>query len=147
MPGSEFTKGFKLIVFRIPDLKDSQYLRLRGTNLPPRTPKETDANGDPLADLVTNVVAVAERAPFAGIPMTATRRASSQDPVHDSGHQRSADHGDLHRNRIDGCPVHLPVVNGQKMSAFDVAAWSDLWFYSNPIYVEVQGWTRVAGVK
>jgi hypothetical protein len=33
------------------------------------------------------------------------------------------------------------------MVAFDVAAWSDLWFYSNPIYVEVSGSTLVAGVK
>ena len=29
----------------------------------------------------------------------------------------------------------------------DVAAWSDLWFYSNPIFMEVRGATRVAGVK
>ena len=48
---------------------------------------------------------------------------------------------------FDGCPAHLPVVNGQKMVAFDVAAWSDLWFYSNPIYIEVKGGTRVAGVN
>ena len=48
---------------------------------------------------------------------------------------------------FDGCPSHLPVVNGQKMVAFDVAAWSDLWFYSNPIYIEVKGGTRVAGVN
>jgi hypothetical protein len=41
----------------------------------------------------------------------------------------------------------LPVVNGQKMVAFDVAAWADLWFYSNPIYVEVAGSTAVAGVR
>ena len=28
-----------------------------------------------------------------------------------------------------------------------VAAWADLWFYSNPIYIEVKGSTVVAGVK
>jgi len=28
-----------------------------------------------------------------------------------------------------------------------VAAWSDLWFYANPIYIEVAGSTQVAGVK
>jgi len=33
------------------------------------------------------------------------------------------------------------------MVAFDVAAWSDLWFYSNPIYVEVAGSSPVAGVN
>ena len=48
---------------------------------------------------------------------------------------------------IDGCPAHLPVVNGVKYSAYDVAAWSDLWFYSNPVFIEVQGSTLVAGVK
>jgi hypothetical protein len=31
--------------------------------------------------------------------------------------------------------------------SFDVAAWSDLWFYSNPVYIEVTGGTVVAGVK
>ncbi len=39
------------------------------------------------------------------------------------------------------------MINGQKMVAFDVAAWSDLWFYSNPIFIEVKGGTRVAGVN
>ena len=48
---------------------------------------------------------------------------------------------------IDGCPAHLPVVNGQKYSAYDVAAWSDLWFYSNPVFIEVKGSSLVAGVK
>jgi hypothetical protein len=28
-----------------------------------------------------------------------------------------------------------------------VAAWADLWFYSNPIYVEVATSTLVAGVN
>ena len=31
--------------------------------------------------------------------------------------------------------------------SFDVAAWADLWFYSNPIYIEVAGSTVVAGVE
>jgi hypothetical protein len=48
---------------------------------------------------------------------------------------------------INGCPAHLPVVNGQRMVALDVAAWADLWFYSNPIFIEVAGSTLVAGVK
>ena len=48
---------------------------------------------------------------------------------------------------IDGCPNHLPVVGGQKMVALDVAAWADLWFYSNPIFIEVAGATRVARLK
>ena len=39
------------------------------------------------------------------------------------------------------------MVGGQKMVAYDVAAWADLWFYSNPIYIEVSGSSMVAGVK
>jgi hypothetical protein len=38
-------------------------------------------------------------------------------------------------------------IAGQKAVSYDIAAWSDLWFYSNPIYVEVTGSTVVAGVK
>jgi hypothetical protein len=39
------------------------------------------------------------------------------------------------------------VVSGQKMVAYDVAAWAELRFYSNPIYIQVNGSTVVAGVK
>jgi hypothetical protein len=28
-----------------------------------------------------------------------------------------------------------------------VEAWTDLWFYSNPVYIEVKGSYDVAGVK
>ncbi len=38
-----------------------------------------------------------------------------------------------------GCPAHMQVVNGSKKSTFDVAAWADLWFYTNPIFIRVQG--------
>jgi hypothetical protein len=41
----------------------------------------------------------------------------------------------------------MMVVNGQKMASSDVAAWSDLWFYSNPIFIEVAGGVQVAGIK
>jgi hypothetical protein len=34
-----------------------------------------------------------------------------------------------------------------KYSSYDVAAWSDLWFYSNPVFVEVIGNVTVAGAK
>ena len=37
------------------------------------------------------------------------------------------------------CPAHLPAVNGVKMSTNDVAAWADLWFYGNPIFLRLQG--------
>jgi len=142
-------KGFKIVTFRLSDLKASQYLRLRGSNLPAAVPYETDAEGNPLADLFTNAAAVAKSSTVAtdpddsfaanaflkipctavgtNVPQTATAAYTGTD--------------------IDGCPAHLPTVNGQKMAAFDVAAWADLWFYSNPIYLEVKGSTPVAGVE
>jgi hypothetical protein len=35
------------------------------------------------------------------------------------------------------CPAHMQVSNGVKMASFDVAGWSDLWFYLNPIFIRV----------
>lgn len=35
------------------------------------------------------------------------------------------------------CPSHLVVRNGQKVSSYDVAGWSDVWFYTNPIFIRV----------
>lgn len=122
------------MTYRIPAVSASQYVRLRGTNLPPATPYETDASGNPLADVYTN----ASNKTMLSIPCTTVGTV-------------------LSGNAIDGCPAHLatatagtayvsPIV-GQKAVSYDVAAWSDLWFYSNPIYVEVAGGTLVAGVK
>jgi hypothetical protein len=45
------------------------------------------------------------------------------------------------------CPAHLRTVGGVKYSTYDVAGWADLWFYSNPIYIEVLNSVKVAGVK
>ena len=37
------------------------------------------------------------------------------------------------------CPDHLPVDStGQKFLDADVEAWTDLWFYANPIFVDVR---------
>ena len=61
----------------------------------------------------------------------------------------SADNGAVWtqaQGTIDGCPNHLAVVAGQKMVSYDVAAWADLWFYSNPIYLEVSGASLVKGI-
>jgi len=105
---------FLRMSFRVPAGSVSQYLRLRGSNLPASIPYETDANGNPLADVFTNA-------------------------------------GDLTRLRIPcndaACPTHMGTVGGQKYVSYDVAAWADLWFYSNPVYVEVTGSTLVAGVR
>src|SRR6185295_14441069 len=125
--------------------KDSQYLRLRGSNMPPSVPFETDASGNPLPDVWTNAAALNPTVPsgtdavaanaFLRIPCTTV---GSHVPDNASTYTGTA---------IDGCPAHLPLVNGQKYVAFDVAAWSDLWFYSNPIFIEVAGSTSVAGVN
>jgi hypothetical protein len=132
--------GFLKMTHRIPAVSASQYVRLRGTNLPPSVPFETDANGNPLADVFTNASNPARlRIPCTTVPTT----------VIPTGTYTSA--------AIDGCPAHLPTVtipaSGStpaytgKAVAFDVAAWADLWFYSNPIFIEVTGSTVVAGVK
>ena len=68
-----------------------RYLRLRGTNLPPNTPNETDTAGNPKAD----------------------SEAGNIECGADNCTDDKLDH--------------------------DVEAWSDLWFYSNPIYVDVVG--------
>ncbi len=101
--------GTRVMTFRIPAVRASQYLRLRGTNLPPAVPQETDAAGNPLLD---------------------ARPAESRIACTDAA-----------------CPAHLITTGGVKYSSYDVAAWSDLWFYSNPIYIEVAGNVVVAGVK
>jgi len=118
---------FLKMTFRIPAVQASQYVRLRGTNLPAAVPYETDASGNPLADLYTNAGDTTKLS----IPCTVATVTS----------------------QFDGCPAHLATASGtspiagQKAVSFDIAAWSDLWFYSNPIYVEVTGSTVVAGVK
>ena len=119
---------FTVMTYRIPAITASQYVRLRGTNLPPATPSETDASGNPLADVYTN----------AG---DTTRLTIACDTPHSGGSQ------------FDGCPDHLGTASGaspiagHKAVSFDIAAWADLWFYSNPVYVQVTGSTMVAGVK
>jgi hypothetical protein len=122
---------YKAMTFRIPAVTASQYLRLRGSNLPASVPYETDANGNPLADVYTN----------AGDASRLTI------PCQVAGVNVPGNGGTYTGTTIDGCPNHLPTVAGQKYLAYDVAAWADLWFYSNPIFVEVAGSTTVAGVK
>ena len=120
---------FLVMTFRIPAVAASQYVRLRGTNMPPAVPFETHADGNPLADLFTNTTDTT----MLRIPCAVAHSATSQ---------------------FDGCPDHLATatgatnpINGQRAVSFDVAAWSDLWFYSNPVYIEVGGSSVVAGVK
>jgi hypothetical protein len=137
-------RQFKKMTFRIQAVNASQYVRLRGTNLPPSVPWETDANGNPLPDIWTNETAINPSVPNGtdGIPANTYLRIICA-PV---GTNVPANNVLYTGAAIDGCPNHLPVINGAKYVAFDVAAWSDLWFYSNPIFVEVEGSVKVAGV-
>jgi hypothetical protein len=85
--------GVKRMVYAIDvdDLEeDGLYLRLRGTNMLPNTPNETDAGGNPLFDSLSDNI-----------------------PCPD-------------------CPPHTVGVLD-----YDVEAWADLWFYSNPIFVQL----------
>lgn len=128
---------YKAMTFRIPGVDASQYIRLRGTNLPPSVPFETDSDGNPLPDVYTNANESADSDGSVrqlSIPCTATGTS-----VPDNGDDYSG-------NSIDGCPDHLPVIDGVKYVAYDVAGWADLWFYSNPIFIEVKDSTVVAGI-
>ena len=124
---------------------DSQYVRLRGSNLPASVPYETDASGNPLSDLYTNASDTSKLR----IPCTTTGFSPALN-------SRAPYTG----TAITGCPTHMPTVtyaagvnpafpNGYsgKMVAYDVAAWADLYFYSNPIYIQVTGSSVVAGVQ
>jgi hypothetical protein len=125
---------YKVASFRLSGVKATQYLRLRGSNLPASVPYETDANGNPLADIYTN----ASDASKLRIPCTTKMTTSIPANTVYTG------------TAIDGCPDHLaryPAVTGQQYVSYDVAAWSDLWFYSNPIFIEVKNGTIVANVK
>jgi hypothetical protein len=124
---------FLKMSYRIPAVTASQYVRLRGTNLPAAVPYETDASGNPLSDLFTNATDPTK------LKIACTTAGTN---VPDNGVVWSQDKG-----VIDGCPNHLTVVSGQKMVSYDVAAWADLWFYANPIYIEVSGAQRVTGVS
>ena len=127
---------YKKMTFRIPAVAASQYVRVRGTNLPASVPFETDANGNPLSDIHTNATTT-----------TATNLGTLKMPCTTVGTNVPANGVNFSGTNIDGCPNHLPTLGGVKYVAYDVAAWADLWFYANPIYIEVAGSTAVAGVR
>ena len=104
-----------------------------GARICPRAvPWETDSNGNPLTDKWTNAAEITNGWPerLGGGP----ENGNLQIPCTTLG-----------TDDFDGCPAHLGARDGVKYSSYDVAAWSDLWFYSNPIYVEVKGSTVVGG--
>lgn len=93
----------RTMVVTIANVQKNMFVRVRGSNLPPSTPAETDAQGNPLNDWDPENAA---QGPF--VPCTDA-----------------------------ACPSHMAVVNGAKVSSYDVAAWADLWFYANPIFIRV----------
>ena len=118
---------FLTMTFSIPAVAASQYVRLRGTNMPPAVPFETDASGNPLSDLYTN----------------SGDRTKLSHPVHDASQReqrvrRLPDSlGDGHRR------THLGSSRGERGRR----RLGGFWFYSNPVYIEVAGSTVVAGVN
>src|SRR5262249_11093709 len=117
---------FKVMTFKLPNVRASQYVRLRGTNLPANVPFETDANGNPLPDIWTNAGAVNPTVP------------GGSDGIQGSAFLRIPCNA-VGTTEFNGCPSHTTDKDtGKKFVSFDVAAWADLWFYSNPIYIEVK---------
>jgi hypothetical protein len=112
--------GWKMMSYRMTDVRASQYLRLRGTNMPAGVPNETDADGNPLVDSLGHNVTVVPTDPACADPAVAPT--------------------------VLNCVTHLPVQGAGRRLDNDVEAFTDLWFYSNPVYVEVAGGVPVAGV-
>ena len=133
--------AFLKMSYRIPAVQASQYVRVRGTNLPASVPFETDASGNPLADIHTNATTTNVANGIVGtLKIACTTTVGSNVPANGTPYPAGS-------APIDACPNHLPTIAGVKYVAYDVAAWADLWFYSNPIYIEVTGSTAVAGVR
>lgn len=85
--------GWKVASFKVTASK-GMYLRLRGTNLAPNTPNETDAEGNPLMDELS----------YVDVP--------NPDPTK---------------------VVTKPTIHGNTLDL----VWNDLWFYSNPVFIDM----------
>lgn len=120
------------------DFSTDQYFRIRGTNMPVGTPNETDADGNPLLDDYSALIpctAEPEQAP------TAIELDPRFSPFFKSREATGGRGGGAPGALFDptACPEHLPVdENGVKYLDADVEAWADLWFYANPIFVNVK---------
>jgi len=129
-------RTYQVMAYTISGATASQYVRLRGTNLPQGTPWETDASGNPLTDYYTNMTNT-----------TVAAGAQLRIPCTTSGTVPAVGTRSPVIGTIGACPSHMPVVGGVRYSAYDVAAWADLWFYSNPIYLQIGGSQTIAGVN
>lgn len=112
--------GWRTFIYRMPDVRTSQYLRLRGTNMPPGVPNETDEAGNPLVDSLADNITVIPTDPACADPEQAPN--------------------------VLNCVTHLQAQGAGRRLNFDVEAFTDLWFYSNPVFIEVVGGVPVAGV-
>ncbi|MEO0412265.1 MAG: hypothetical protein AAF221_10560 [Pseudomonadota bacterium] len=101
----------------VAEMSGDHYVRLRGTNIPQGTPFETDADGNPLSDNESGFIPCLEEGP-----------------------------GDEDGFDEFACPDHLFVTDEDDLDgrdpnirwiSNDVEAWAELWFYANPIWVNV----------
>jgi hypothetical protein len=69
----------RTMTFVIPNVQNSQYVRVRGTNLPPAVPNETDASGNPLSDLPTSAIPCLDAACPAHMQVVGGQKRSSFD--------------------------------------------------------------------
>jgi hypothetical protein len=92
--------------------ENDMYFRLRGTNLPAGVPYETDEDGNPLADELASGAIYDQ---LASEDLQAALIGELQDYVLDSK------------------------LGGETYSKLDevAEAYGDIWFYSNPIFIEV----------
>jgi len=105
-------KGYLTFVMKIWP-KEGMFIRLRGTNLPANVPYETDAKGNPLADTEAN------------------------DNIYQLMETEEEGYNGLTNKRLN-----LYLNDDLRISSIskldDVfEAYADLWFYSNPIFIEV----------
>jgi len=111
--GKKGKKGYTTFTIKI-KAEDSMFLRLRGTNLPADVPFETDAEGNPLADSKANDEIYApmqyEEEGYNGITNKLLNLYLNDD---------------------------LRIITTDKLDDV-VEAYADLWFYSNPIFIEVE---------
>jgi hypothetical protein len=93
--------------------KNDMYLRLRGTNLPAGVPYETDEFGNPLADSEAN------------------------DNIYDLMQYAEEGYNGI-TNKLLNLYLNddLRIITTDKLDDV-VEAYADLWFYSNPIFIEV----------
>ena len=119
----------------IATITNDMYFRVRGTNMPKGTPNETDADGNPLLDDFSAL-----------IPCTAVGNDDAAKVADATSTLEAGQSSFQVRNSVNAafdpaaCPDHLPVDStGQKFLDADVEAWSDLWFYANPIFIDFRG--------